>query len=636
MKKNIVIVVIILALGVAGFVIVKGQGDKSSAATEEQKIEVVERGDFQMRISATGSLEPLIDVEIKSNVEGEITKLHVNEGDYVEADQVLLDIDPEQIQEDKTQAEANVAAAEAQLAQAKLNIDLKGEELKSNLQQATDNVEIAKANLRTTLAASQTQLTQAETQIQTTGNQLEQDKIAMEQAKIELNRAEIRRSELETERDSAKVARDNAESEWKRNNELFEKKLVSKKSLEEAESRYASAESQYKNAEKRLESQLKTVDSQAKTINARDSAIATRKSTLAYQRLNREKLGEMRQAEEEGRGLQLKISETRLEEIRRTIENEKTVAEQGEVGARANFLRNQSYLKNQEERLEWTTIRAPMAGTVMLLEIEEGEIVTSGRSAFSQSPPLMTIADLSKMVVKTYINEVDMERLRLDQEAEIKADAYKDKKYKGRVAEVSPTGEERDNIITFEVMIEIVGSPPELRPGMSADVDVITYEEKDVLLLPLDAIEENKLVIATAEVGDDADAFKVDQEVEIKTLTGKKFKGTVTSISSGELTISLDSSQRGLRDGTRTFSILVNGKQKADGVSTTIKTSKKKLVTLDTGTPAKGSKNAPKGEKVPIETGLQNETEIIIKGGLVEGDRVILPPRQVPEENRGQ
>ena len=95
----------------------------------------------------------------------------------------------------------------------------------------------------------------------------------------------------------------------------------------------------------------------------------------------------------------------------------------------------------------------------------------------------MTIADLSKMVVKTFINEVDMERLRLDQEAEIKVDAFPKKKYKGRVAEISPSGEERDNIITFEVMVEVVGSPSELMPGMSADVDIITYKEKNVLLL---------------------------------------------------------------------------------------------------------------------------------------------------------
>ena len=631
------VAILILAAPLVSCEWIRGGGKKEGAA--EKRVEVVRSGDFQKLISATGNLEALIDVEVKANVAGEIINLYVDDGDYVEKDQILLEIDPEQYEEERKQAEADVNAAKAQLMQAELNIMLKAEELDSERQQAEDNVKIARSNLRTTLAASQTQITSAETDIQTTKNQLAQDQIALEQAKIEFNRAEIRLAELETELESVKVERDNAESERNRNKELFEKKLVSKKSLEEAESRYANAESQYKTALKRLESQRETVNSQSKTIKTRETAIANRELTQTYQKMNLEELREMREAEEEEKRLQLQISQTRLAKIQDTLDNEKIVTEQGAVSAQATLLRRRSSLKNQEEQLGWTTITAPMAGTVTLLEIEEGEIVTSGRSAFSQSPPLMTIADLSKMVVKTYINEVDMERLRMNQRADIKVDAYKDTTYEGRVAEISPSGEERDNIITFEVMVEVVGSPPELRPGMSADVDVVTYEEKDVLMLPIDAVQDETSAIATAKVGANADAFKTDQAVELKTLTGKSFNGKVTSISGDQLTISLDSSQRGLRDGERTFTILVNGKQKADGVSTDIKITKDKFVMLDTqGGSEKGNGNSrgQKGKRVSIETGEQNETDVIIKSGLVDGDRVILPERKGSPQGPGR
>ena len=638
MKKiigTVTIFILVSTLVSCGWI--RERGKKDDAA--EKRVEVVKSGDFQKRISATGNLEALIDVEVKANVAGEIIKLYVDDGDYVEKDQVLLEIDPEQYTEEKKQAKADVDAAQAQLRQAELNIILTSKGLESTLQQAADNVRIVESNLRTTLAGSQTQITEAETNIQTTENQLNQDRIALEQAKIELNRAEIRFAELETELESVKVERNNAESEWNRNKELFEKKLVSKRSLEEAESRYANAESQHKNAAKRLESQQQTVDSQNQTIATRNSAISSREAILSSHNLNLERLSDMKQAEEEEKKLQLQIARTRLAELEDTIENEKIVTVQGKVSARANLLRRLSSLKNQDEFLEWTVIKAPMAGTVTLLEIEEGEIVTSGRSAFSQSPPLMTIADLSKMVVKTYINEVDMERLRMNQMAEINVDAYKDTKYEGSVAEISPSGEERDNIITFEVMIEVVGSPSELRPGMSADVDVITYEEKDVLMLPIDAVQEEKSAIATAKVGADADAFKTDQEIELKTLSGKSFKGKVTSISGSQLTISLDSSQQGLRDGERTFTLLVNGKQKADGVSTDIKITKDKFVMLDAKGGSEKGKNdskAQKGKRVSIETGEQNEVDVIIKGGLVEDDRVILPERKTPAQGQGR
>ena len=366
MKKIVgTVAIFILAVTLVSCGWIQGRGKKNNTA--EKRIEVVRSGDFQKLISATGNLEALIDVEVKANVAGEIIRLYVDDGDYVEKDEVLLEIDPEQYIEEKKQAKADVDAAQAQLMQAKLNIMLTAEGLESSLQQAKDSVKIARSNLRTTLAASQTQITSAETDIQTTLNQLAQDTIALEQAKIELNRADIRLSELETELESIKVERANAESEWNRNKELFEKKLVSKKSLEEAESRYASVDSQYKTAEKRLESQQQTVNSQKKTIDTRKSAIANRELTKKYQELNLKELGEMRKAAEEEKELQLQIAQTRLAEIEGTLENEKIVTEQGEVSAQANLLRRRSSLKNQQEFLEWTTIKAPMAGTVTLL-----------------------------------------------------------------------------------------------------------------------------------------------------------------------------------------------------------------------------------------------------------------------------
>jgi multidrug efflux pump subunit AcrA (membrane-fusion protein) len=269
-----------------------------------------------------------------------------------------------------------------------------------------------------------------------------------------------------------------------------------------------------------------------------------------------------------------------------------------------------------------------MAGLVTLLELEEGEIVTSGRSAFSQSPPIMTIVDPSKMVVKTFINEVDMERLRLNQGAKIKVDAYQAKTYDGTVYEISPSGQEQDNIISFEVMIEVSGSPEELRPGMSADVDIITYEEKDVLLLPIDALINEPSAIVTAQV-DDTGPYKANQPIEIQTISGKIFRGAVTNVGSNDVTISLDGSQRGILPGPTTLSLLVKGKKKADGVRAIINVSKGKFVMLNDG-------GGGKGKRTEVETGMQNETHAIIKSGLKASDRVVLQQRKPPPGGFGR
>ena len=627
MKKIIIAIIILLVVGGVIGTVVKTRDGKSAEATVEKKVEVVKRGDFQMRISATGNLEPLLSVEVKSNVEGEIIRLNVDEGDVVEAGQVLLEIDPEQIVEDKVQAEANVDAAKAQFRKAELNLELKKAQLQSQLKQARDNLQISKARVDTTQATSKSQLTQAETNIRTTENSLQEDKIALEQAKIALSKDKLTLAELEAEKESAQVTLDTTKADLDRTKELFSKSLVAKKAVEDAERAYSNAVTQNQRAEKRFEAQEQTVLSQEQTIRARAKAIETREATLDYQNINLEQLRSMRKADEEEAALQLQIAQTRLNEIELTLNQEEVVSQQETVSANASLLQQQSRLKNQQERLSWTTVKAPMAGTITLLDIEEGEIVTSGRSAFSQSPPLMTIADLSKMVVKTYINEVDMERLRFDQRAEIKLDAYENKVYDGRVAEISPSGQERDNIISFEVIIEVVGSPQELRPGMSADVDIITYEEKDVLLLPLDAVKEDRSTVVTADIGNDTSQFKEGQDAGIKTSGGKIFDGTVTSISGGMLTISIDSSQRGLRPGRETVTLLADGKEKADGVVANIKMNREKYVTLDDGG-SSDDKEPSTGRRTPVETGMQNPTDVIITSGLRAGDRIILPSRQ--------
>ena len=619
MKKVIISVAVLLVLVVAIGWAVLGRGKNGADPGMEKKIEVVERGDFQMRISATGNLEPLLDVEVKAQVEGEVINLHVDDGDYVEKDQVLVELDPELYQEELKQARADVSAAKAQRTQAELNIELRKERLESELTQAEAAVKMAQANLETSQATTITQISQTETDIQTMRNALAEDKIELEQANIAFEQAELALAEQESSRQSAEVDLKTAVSELERNKSLYEKNLVSKKALEDAESRHANAVTQRENAMKRVESQKKTVLSRERTISARQSAISTREATLEQQHINLENLKKMREKAEEEDRLQLENAETRWQELSLTINNEKLLTEQSKVSADANLLRRQSSLKNQNERLEWTTIKAPMAGTVTLLAIEEGEIVTSGRSAFSQSPPLMTIADLSRMVVKTYINEVDMERLRLNQRAEIKVDAYQEKKYEGRVYEISPSGQEQDNIISFEVMIEVVGSPEELRPGMSADVDIITYEEKNVLLLPLDALIKQPSATLTAQV-DDISPYKAGQPIEVQTISEKIFRGTIANVGSGSVTISLDSSQRGIRPGPTTLSLLVKGQKKADGVRADIKISKGKSVMLDSG-------DGP-GTSTPVDVGMQNETNVIVKSGLSAGDRVVLQQRK--------
>jgi multidrug efflux pump subunit AcrA (membrane-fusion protein) len=94
------------------------------------------------------------------------------------------------------------------------------------------------------------------------------------------------------------------------------------------------------------------------------------------------------------------------------------------------------------------------------------------------------------MISRTYINEVDISRIREGQEVEIGLDAFPEKRLTGRVSQVANVGEQRPNsdAKVFEVTVEINESDTTLRPAMTTSNTIITNFVEDVLVIPLEAI----------------------------------------------------------------------------------------------------------------------------------------------------
>lgn len=136
------------------------------------------------------------------------------------------------------------------------------------------------------------------------------------------------------------------------------------------------------------------------------------------------------------------------------------------------------------------TIRSPLSGTILELSVSVGEMVSSGTSGFSGGTTLMKIADLSKMWVKAKINEVNIGEVQVGQPAEVRLDAVANQIYRGRVVKISPKGEKNNNVVTYEVTIELANSDQRLMPSMTANVDIITSAAKNVLYLPLIALNQ--------------------------------------------------------------------------------------------------------------------------------------------------
>lgn len=127
-------------------------------------------------------------------------------------------------------------------------------------------------------------------------------------------------------------------------------------------------------------------------------------------------------------------------------------------------------------RLSYADLSSPLDGFVLVKSAEVGEFVPTGSTIFS-------IADLKNVWLTGYINETDLGRVKLGQEADIKTDTYPDKIYQGKVsfisqeAEFTPkqiqTKEERTKLV-YRIKISLDNSNLELKPGMPADAEIIT------------------------------------------------------------------------------------------------------------------------------------------------------------------
>src|SRR5215510_15098676 len=166
------------------------------------------------------------------------------------------------------------------------------------------------------------------------------------------------------------------------------------------------------------------------------------------------------------------------------------------VGLRINQQR--ASLTRARDQFSKTVIRAPLAGIITYLPVNEGEIAIVGMQN-SPGTTLMTIADMSVITAEVKVDETDIVNLKLGQEAQIKVDALGDRLLPGHVSEIGNSALTRSGGISnsptssqeakdFKVVVTLDNPPQELRPGLSCTATIVTATRKQVLTVPIQAI----------------------------------------------------------------------------------------------------------------------------------------------------
>jgi HlyD family secretion protein len=184
--------------------------------------------------------------------------------------------------------------------------------------------------------------------------------------------------------------------------------------------------------------------------------------------------------------------------------------------AKAQLEQQRAAVQTAEEDLQNATIVSPMNGVVLSRDSEVGSAVSSILTQGAGATLIMTLGDLREVYIKGKVDETDVGKIYLGEQARITVESFKDQKFWGKVTKISPLGTEKDNVTTFEVRVSISNESGKLRALMTANAEIILEEHKGVLTIPEGAILYAKDKSTEVEVPDMA-ASKGRKKIKVST-----------------------------------------------------------------------------------------------------------------------
>jgi multidrug efflux pump subunit AcrA (membrane-fusion protein) len=156
----------------------------------------------------------------------------------------------------------------------------------------------------------------------------------------------------------------------------------------------------------------------------------------------------------------------------------------------AVFRKVQNEFGNMTKLMAAFTVNAPEPGMVIYMKGWDGKPLKAGSQVHLWDPTVASLPDLTKMMSKTYVNEVDVRKVKVGQKVEVGLDAYPEKKLSGSVIRVANVGEQRPNSDSkvFEVAVEIEGTDATLRPAMTTSNRIIAKTIKQAIYIPLECL----------------------------------------------------------------------------------------------------------------------------------------------------
>ncbi len=205
--------------------------------------------------------------------------------------------------------------------------------------------------------------------------------------------------------------------------------------------------------------------------------------------------------------------------------------------SKAAVAQNLAALKTAEINLAYTRIISPVDGIVISRSVDIGQTV----AASFQTPTLFNIAqDLTKMQIDSSVVEADIGKVKVGMPVDFTVDAYPDITFKGKVSVVRLAPLTVQNVVTYDVVVLVDNTDFRLKPGMTANVSIITSSKENVIRIPNAALrftpsEKSKGTTGKGEKGPGVWILENNKPKRLKITTGIS-DGNYTEVISGDLT----------------------------------------------------------------------------------------------------
>jgi RND family efflux transporter MFP subunit len=444
------IVILVLVLVVAGVMALRAI-NQPAAAEDTPSVTAVTRGSIEETVSATGNVGAERQATLPFGSSGEIAEVLVKEGQVVEAGDLLARLDTTSLEWQIARSQASLDTAQARLAQAQ---EPPSEEELASAQAALDS---AVANYeKVQEGASAEDLASAQAALDSAVASYQKVKAGPTKEDLAAAKAQV---------DSAKAAVQQAQASYDRIKDRPDAQMMPEAlnlqnatiSLEQAQANYDAQ------ANRPTKSELASAKAQVAQAAAQLAGLQERPTG----------------SELASAAAQVAQAEATLAQLQERPNPEDVAVLEAQVEESAIALAQTT------SQLEDAMITAPFSGTILTVQVREGEWASPGA-------PAMVLAFTDALVLEVNVDEVDVAGLAEGQAAYLSFSAIKDAEVGGTVSFVAPSSTNVGGAVAYAVEISFDPGEFPVRLGMTADVDIVVDSAADALLVPNRAIEADR------------------------------------------------------------------------------------------------------------------------------------------------